>query len=316
MRILSVLLIALISVIAGCKKSAPPGTVPVRTDGVLELSLCSFNIRYESPGDTDWKSWPNRIDRVVYTIRKLDPDVLAVQEARHGQVADIWASIPDYEFHGVGRDDGKMDGEYAGIFFKKNRFEPDPQEQGTFWLSDTPEVPGSKSWGNEVVRYVTWIRLTDRSTGRGFYVFNTHWDHRSRISHEKAAPLITSRIDSRKHPNEPVVLLGDFNATEGAPAVDYLVGSRETLAGKPLEPWPNALTDPYRELHRGQNGRRTLHFWRGNKDGWFKVDHILVSKGAEFLGAGIFHADTRETQPSDHYPVWAKVAWKPDDNNP
>jgi endonuclease/exonuclease/phosphatase family metal-dependent hydrolase len=285
----------LLLALTGCREKEPPRAVAVREDGTLALSLCSFNVRYENESDKSWRSWPNRIDRVVRTIRRLDPDVMGVQEALHGQAADLRASLPDYAFHGVGRDDGKRAGEYAAIFYNAGRFEPDPADRGTFWLSDFPERPGSRTWGNSVVRCTTWIRLTDRASGRGFYVFNTHWSHHHQESRVKAARLIAERIAARRHPAEPVVLLGDFNATEGNPAVRLFIHG--------------GLDDPYRRLHPDEPNRRTLHFWDGNFDGPLKVDHILVSKGARFQAADIHRAAQRKEQPSDHYPVWAKIEW-------
>ncbi|MEP4078072.1 endonuclease/exonuclease/phosphatase family protein [Haloferula sp.] len=296
----------------GCRKEPPPKTVAVREDGALELILCSFNIRYEGNQDQGWKSWPNRIDRVVGTLREIDPDVFGVQESQHGQSADLRASLPGYDFFGVGRDDGKRDGEYSAILWKKNRFAADIEDQGTFWLSDFPENPGSKTWGNQVVRVATWVRLGDRSTGRSFYVFNTHWDHRSQPFREKAAPLLAERIDGRRHPEDPVVLLGDFNATRGNPAVDYFMGEKVSLAGESRAPWPNAMMDPYQKLKGNEENRRTLHFWRANEDSRrnrLKVDHVFVSQGARMLEAGIKRAASLEAQPSDHHPVWAKVEW-------
>ena len=306
------LLILLVLLSEGCRKEEPPGTVAVREDGVLELTLCSFNIRYEGDQDRGWRSWPNRIDRVVGTLRVIDPDVLGLQEARHGQAADLRASLPDYGFFGVGRDDGKRGGEYSAILWKKNRFAADVEDQGTFWLSDFPDKPGSKTWGNEVVRVATWVRLGDRSTGRSFYVFNTHWDHRSQPFRERAAPMLAARIDARRHAEDPVVLLGDFNATRGNPAVEYFVGEKVSLAGKSLDRWANAMADPYQKLKGSEKNRRTLHFWEadgGSRLNRLKVDHILVSRGARLMDAGITKGATRRTQPSDHYPVWAKVAW-------
>ncbi|MFC7338304.1 endonuclease/exonuclease/phosphatase family protein [Haloferula chungangensis] len=296
-----------------CRKEAPPKTVAVREDGVLELTLCSFNVRYEGDQDKSWKSWPNRVDRVVRSLREIDPDVFGIQEALHGQAADLRASMTDYEFFGVGRDDGRRDGEYAAILWKADRFAADVEDQGTFWLSDTPGKPGSKSWGNSVVRVATWVRLGDRATGRSFYVFNTHWDHRSQSFRERAAPMMAARIDGRKHPEDPVVLLGDFNATRGNPAVDYFVGERVNLAGKNEGPWPGAMKDPYQVLKGSERNRRTLHLWEadaGTRLDRLKVDHIFVSGNAKLMAAGISKAATREAQASDHYPVWARVAWE------
>ncbi len=301
------LLVALLA-LAACRE-APPKAVAAREDGVLALTAVSFNLRYEGPQDEGWRAWPQRVDRVVRAIRGLDPDVMGIQEALHGQAADLRASLPDYDFEGVGRDDGKRAGEYAGILWKRDRFELDPDDHGTFWLSDFPEQPGSRTWGNSVVRSVCWVRLTDRASGRGFYVFNTHWDHRHQGSRERSALLIAERMDSRRHPGEPVMLLGDFNGNEDNPAVAYLTGSRVDLAGQARPAWDGALIDPWRQLNPRVENRRTLHFWRGHREGAWKVDHVLVSADARVIDAGIFHAASRETQPSDHYPVWVEVRW-------
>ena len=175
-------------------------------------------------------------------------------------------SLPDYEFSGVGRDDGRRAGEYSGIFYQRDRFLLDDADCGTFWLSDTPERVGSKSWGNEIPRVAAWVRLMDRATGRRFYVFNTHWDHRNQPSRERAALLIAGRIDSRKHADEPVALIGDFNSMESNPGLIYLTGGRGAVAGS-QQAWPNGLLDTYQSQHPAEKNRRTLHFWSGRRDG-------------------------------------------------
>lgn len=277
-----------------CRRSAaqgPPKAVPVAEDGVIDLRLMSFNIRYENPGDPGSRSWRRRVAGVVRMIRDEKPDVIGVQEALHGQAADLRASLPDYRFFGIGRDNGKREGEYSAILYRADRFVPDPSEAGTFWLSDTPEVPGSRTWGNEIPRVAAWVRLEDRATGRGFYVFNTHWDHRNQPSRVKAAELLVRRIDGRKHPDQPVVVLGDFNAVKRNPAIERL-----TRAG---------LTDAWSEIHPAERDITTLHFWQGSRAGGRKVDHILVSGGAEVVAAGI--RDRDEPMVSDHFPVTARV---------
>ena len=109
---------ACLTVLPNCQRSRAveqPKAVPVRADGALELRLMSFNVRYETPEDLGGRSWWQRIPGATRMIRRLQPDCIGVQEALHGQVADLWASLPDYEFFGVGRDDGQRDGEYSGI---------------------------------------------------------------------------------------------------------------------------------------------------------------------------------------------------------
>ncbi len=294
---------------SACRKEASaPKAVPVAGDDALRLTFVSFNIRYENPNETGWRAWPNRIDRVVRTIRTLDPDVFGIQEAQHGQVADLRASLPDYDFHGVGREDGRRSGEYAAIFFRRDRF--GKTESGHFWLSDHPETPGSQTWGNSYPRMVSWLRLADRASGRGFYAYNTHLDHRNQHSREKAATLIARRIDARSHPEEPVALMGDFNAGDTNPAVAYLTGQAVNLAGEAAGPWKSPLIDTLRAAPTQERHWQTLHLWRVLRPGWPKIDHILVTSGAVVEAAGIHRAGSPEAEPSDHFPVWARMRWE------
>jgi endonuclease/exonuclease/phosphatase family metal-dependent hydrolase len=265
--------------------------VPVREDGMIALNLATFNILYEDPGIQPERQWQNRLPSVVRTIRSMKPDVFGAQEALHGQAADLRASLPDFSFYGVGRDDGDRAGEYAAIFYGTDRFQADESDAGTFWLSATPEIPGSRTWGNQYPRIAVWIRLIDRATGRGFYVFHTHWDQTKagQNSREQGALLIARRIDARHHQDEPVVLLGDFNSLENNPAFAYLTGQSATVAGTKQQ-WPNGFTD-------------TL--WSGSRAGSRMVDHILVPKNAMIEASAIVTGE--EPLPSDHFPVMARV---------
>lgn len=267
----------------------------------MTLRLATYNVRYEEPKDHEWRAWPQRLQGLIATIRRMDPDVLGIQEALHGQVADLRLSLPDYEFYGQGRDDGQQSGEYAGIFYRRSRFQADPQDAGVFWLSDRPEVPGSRTWGNEIPRITTWIHLIDQKSRRGFTIYNTHWDHRHQGSRLASARLLQQRIDSRKKRQDPVILLGDFNATEGNPAVDALAGRQRG--------WAHALVDTYHTLHPQIKARRTLHFWSNSREGWLKVDHILASRPVRVKSAEIVYPRLGETPASDHFPVSAVISW-------
>ena len=275
---------------------------------MLELGLMSFNVRYENSGDSGARAWRQRIIGAAHMIRREHSDIIGVQEALHGQTADLWASLPEYEFFGVGRDDGKRNGEYSGIFYQKIRFRVDSEDQGIFWLSGTPELPGSRTWGNEIPRVATWMRLIDLATMRGFYVFNTHWDHQNQPSREHAALLIAQRIDARRHPDEPVALIGDFNSLLTNPGMIYLTGQGASLAGVSRK-WSPGLQETYQLLHPQEKNRRTLHFWSDSRDGNLKVDHILVSRGAKIESADILSTD--KPMVSDHFPVTARVIFPP-----
>ena len=307
LRFWSLCLLAGVVSLSSCQRkrtSTAPKTVTVRADGALELNLMSFNIRYENPGDLESRSWPQRVVGAVKMIRRERPDIIGVQEALHGQAADLWASLPDYEFFGVGRDDGRQAGECSGIYYQRGRFRRDPGDCGTFWLSDTPERVGSMTWGNGIPRVAAWMRLIDRASGRGFYVFNSHWDHRNQPSRERAALMIAQRIDSRKHADEPVALIGDFNSIESNPGMIYLQGTRVAVAGVE-QVWENGLVDTFQSLHATEKNRRTLHFWTDTRAGQVKVDHILVSRGTRIEAAEIIASD--RPMVSDHFPVTARV---------
>lgn len=307
LRILGLCLIPLLTSISSCRRereSGPPNAIAVREDGAVALNLMSFNIRYENPGDRESRAWPQRLSGAVRMIRRERPDIIGVQEALHGQAADLWASLPDFAFYGVGRDDGLRSGEYSGVFYQRERFRPDPADCGTFWLSDTPEQIGSRTWGNEIPRVATWLRLIDRATGRGFYVFNTHWDHKNQPSREQAALLVAQRIDARKHADEPVALIGDFNSIETNPGLIYLRGTRVAVGGAE-HAWESGLLDTYQGLHAAEKNRRTLHFWSDSREGLLKVDHIFVSRGARIEEADIVSTD--QPMVSDHFPVTARV---------
>lgn len=300
------LLLSLVIGLAGCERKQvlpPPKAIAVREDGVLALKLASYNVRYEDPSLAGPRNWKNRSMGVVRTVMNISPDILAVQEAMHGQVADMRASLSDYDFIGVGRDDGQRAGEYSGFFYQRDRFVIDDSEQGTFWLSDTPTAPGSKGWGNKFPRSVTWARLTDRATARGFYVFAAHFDHQNQASRERGAAALAQRIDQRLHRNEPVVLMGDFNATRQNPSVAYLEGKTASLNGR-KEVWKSGLINAFHTRHPEMGNRTTLHLYKGDGRG-YHVDHILISREAKVVDATI--VVTGEPFPSDHFPVVATV---------
>jgi endonuclease/exonuclease/phosphatase family metal-dependent hydrolase len=285
---------------ASCRKErklGPPKAVPITDDGALRLRVMTFNVRYENSGDAGTRAWKNRLPGVVKMICAEAPDVFGVQEAQHGQVADLWASLPDYEFFGVARDDGARSGEYTGIFYRRDRFVKDASDGGTFWLSDTPHKAGSATWGNTIPRMVVWQRLTDRTSQRGFTLYNTHWDHIHQESRLKSGGLMRHHITTRKHPEEPVIVLGDFNAIESNPGILRLKG---TPGAK-----PPVLTDTFQTLHSAEKRRTTLHFWAGRRDGYLKVDHILASQPVRVISSGI--RDQDQPMVSDHFPVVAEI---------
>lgn len=271
----------------------------------MELRLMTFNVRYENDNETGRRAWAERILGIVKMLHEETPDILCTQEGQHGQMADLWASLPEYNFHGYGRKDGAKSGEYAGIYFRRDRFEIDTKKSGMLWLSDTPEKAGSKTWGNSFPRVATWANLTDRSSGKLLWVINMHLDHRNQPSREKGVRLMAERLLKMNPQGDPVVWLGDFNATERNNAVAFLRGAPSSVTR--LDGFAG-LKETFDELNARESKRGTLHFWMSDPNRQWKVDHIFVSKEAKVLESAIIKSG--EPYLSDHFPVTARVRWE------
>jgi endonuclease/exonuclease/phosphatase family metal-dependent hydrolase len=251
----------------------------------------TFNIRYGTAKDGE-NEWSARRDMLFEVIREGKPDLLGLQEALDFQIDEILAAVSGYAVVGVGRDDGGEKGEYSAILFRTERFHV--AEAGTFWFSDTPSVPGSKSWGNQITRISSWARFIDRD-GRGFYHFNLHLDHQSQPSRERSTVLLRGRIDTRSVP-DPVIVTGDFNVGENNPALATLTGG----SGAPF-------VDTFRVVHPNVKDAGTFSNFKFGFHGTDKIDYILVLPGTEVLSAEIVRFGRNNRYPSDHFPVTARV---------
>ena len=273
------------------------GALPARCQ---ELRVMSFNIRYGTADDAE-NHWEKRRDIVFDLLRRQRSDVIGLQEALRFQLDELLKALPEYAVVGVGRDDGKAAGEHCAILYRKSRFLM--QENGTFWLSDTPEVPGSKSWGNRITRICTWARLIDRQMGRGLYVYNVHLDHESQPSRECSVRLLLERMRSRQKA-EPILLLGDLNAGEENPATRFLTSQLD---------FP--LVDTFRVRRSDASDVGTFHAFRGVTSG-AKIDYVFTSLDFYVLDAQIVRDNRQGRYPSDHFPVTARLRWKQTDAPP
>ena len=171
------------------------------------IKVMTYNIRLDTPVDSI-NQWPNRTKKVFDLIRKYDPDILGVQEAIHHQLMDLVKNLPQYDYVGVGRDDGKTKGEYSAILYKKERFSI--LKSGTFWLSETPDVPGSKSWDAAITRVASWAKMNDKKTKKEFLSINTHFDHIGKEARRHSAELLKQKANELGK-DLPVIITGDFN---------------------------------------------------------------------------------------------------------
>lgn len=255
----------------------------------------SFNLRYTNTGDRDDRTWDIRRDAVASLIRKDSPDLIGIQEGLRPMLDDLHERNPGFMEIGVARKDGVAKGELSAIFARADRFSA--LETGTFWLSDTPDIPGSTSWGNEVPRICTWARLYDRKAGRELVFFNSHFDHRSDPARIQGTQLILKRIANASG-DMPVIFTGDFNARPQHPLHQAIRSSPHRLKDVWMEHNPN--TPPHKS--------GTIHGFSGRTDGP-RIDFIYASEALRCIAASILQEPVNGLYPSDHYPVRATLAY-------
>ena len=196
-----------------------------------ELKVMSYNIRLDHSGDGE-NAWPVRKEATIEMIKDLQPDVFGVQEAYDHQVAYVTENLPVYQNVGVGREDGVLEGEMMCIFWNSDVIEM--IEWGTYWLSETPEVP-SMGWDAACYRTATWALMKDKRNGKNFYFVNTHLDHVGVVARKNGLQLVVDRIAAMNPEGYPMVLTGDFNMTPDDSALtdlDKQMTSTRTIAKK------------------------------------------------------------------------------------
>jgi len=258
-----------------------------------QINVVTFNIRFNTEND-GINAWPNRIEMATGLLKFHEADLFGLQEALHGQILDVQKNMPGFEWFGVGRDDGEKGGEFSPIFYNKSKFIL--IESGTFWLSETPEKP-SKGWDAALNRVVTWGKFKSKVTGKLFYYYNTHFDHRGDEARKKSAELIIKKIrEMAGNSGYPVILTGDFNLTpetEGIANIKkYLRDSREIT-----------IAPPY-----GPTGTFNSFDWNAPmKD---RIDYVFVNEMVDVLKYATL-TDSKEMRwPSDHLPVFTKIQLK------
>ena len=252
------------------------------------LKVMSYNVRFGTADDGVY-SWPNRQDAAVAMIEDQRPAVFGVQEGLRFQLEFIAEKCPEYQYVGVGREDGEERGEHMAVFYDTTRV--DLKDWGTYWLSETPDEP-SKGWDAACKRTATWTLLYDKKTDKHFYFVDTHLDHVGEVAREKGLALVVERIGAMNPENYPMILLGDFNVFPDDPC---LAGLRAVM------------TDA-REVAPVTSNESTYHGYGTVEKA--PIDYIFYSG---FSGCEEF---ARVTKPylecpyvSDHYPVTAVLKY-------
>jgi endonuclease/exonuclease/phosphatase family metal-dependent hydrolase len=264
------------------------------------VKVMSYNIRLDTEAD-GVNQWKNRTGKVFNLIKKNNPDLLGVQEAMHNQMMDLKNSLNEYDFVGVGRDDGKEEGEYSAIFYKKDKFKV--LEQRTFWLSETPEIPGSKSWDAAITRVVTYAILKNKITGKSFAYFNTHFDHIGKEARKNSAKLIKVYIAgfnngasfSGKYKNLPMIVSGDFNSEPTDEPYQTMIDGSDI---KLFDSRPaNNLTGTFCGFKVNEMKCKT-------------IDYIFYSDHWKAKAYKVIQDHDEKYYPSDHLPVMASFTLK------
>ena len=278
----------LISAAAFANPAAPPSA------STHDLRVMTFNVRY-SEADDGINAWPNRRDLMVQVIRSEHPDILGSQELLLPQADYLQKHLPGYSWFGRGRNGNEIDrndNEHMGVFYDKARLKI--LESGNFWLSATPDKPGSIGAGQVMPRMVTWAQFQDLRSGKRFYYYDTHFPYQDGAAaeavRERCAQQILQRL-ARLPASAPFILTGDFNTTPDSATHAALTRElRDARTSAPQREGPDA----------------TFHDFTGNATK--RIDWIL------YRGMTAGHVRTITTHqgkvyPSDHFPVVADFSW-------
>ncbi|RCS42169.1 endonuclease [Bremerella cremea] len=263
-----------------------------------ELTVMSFNIRYGKANDGE-NRWDNRKEFVAETIQEVSPDLLGLQECLPFQRDFLIKHLPGYAVHAAGREDGKEQGEMCAIFYRKDRFEL--LDSGHFWLSETPDVAGSKSWDSSLPRMASWVLLVDKKSENKKPILygNTHFDHKGQIARVESAKMIRER--AAKHSEFDIIVTGDFNAGEGSKPYQAMFGE--------IDGAKSPVIDSYRAfVPEKKEEEGTFNGFNLSKNNGDRIDWIGVSADWKVEDAQILHNNRDGRTPSDHFPITAKLA--------
>lgn len=272
---------------AARRENASPGAL--HPTPVPPLDVMTFNLRYAS--DEEPNSWSDRRPVMRTLLRRAAPHVIGTQEGQPPQLRDIEADLgPHYDWIGTTRGG---DEEVMAVFYDKRRLAP--AEYAHFWLSATPEVRGSNTWGGAHPRLVTWVRFRDLwARGREFYLLNTHLDNASQYARVRSADLIAERI-ARLDRSLPLLLTGDFNVVAHAnPVYDTLLGA--------------GLVDTWDTARARGGAYATFHGYKALTPGGDRIDWILATRGITVHREWTDTYTVNGQYPSDHLPVQASLS--------
>ncbi len=249
------------------------------------IKVISYNIRYNNPNDKV-NIWSNRKSTVIEFISNENADFVGMQEVLSSQLIDLMNLLPRYNYIGVGRDDGKMRGEYSPILFNNNKYEV--LESDTFWLSETPNEI-SVGWDASMERICTYGLFKNLNSNKKIWIFNTHFDHVGTLAREKSVELIIDKINKLNEMNYPVLLTGDFNLED---------------ENKSIKKLQNEFIDSKKDILKSNHFYGTYNGFNNVKSNK-RIDYVFFKNLILINSKHVYIKTKAENWASDHHPVVA-----------
>jgi endonuclease/exonuclease/phosphatase family metal-dependent hydrolase len=263
-----------------------------------KINVMTFNIRLFTEEDDSLNNWKYRKDNVANAVKFYETDIVGMQEVVHNQLMDLMDRLNNsYDFVGVGRADGKTEGEYSPIFYNKIRFQL--INSGTFWLSENPQNVGAKGWDAACERIATWAILKEKVTGKKIFAINTHFDHIGEVARRESSKLILKEINALAQ-SLPVVLTGDFNSNENSVAYKTITDQLNPFKlydSKLISPIVYGPSWSFHDFGRTPLNEREL------------IDYIFVSQDIKVERYGVLAEKDGQYFLSDHCPVLAEISF-------
>ena len=254
------------------------------------VNVMSFNIRYDNPEDS-LDNWQYRKDRAANAIRFYDADIVGTQEVLHNQLEDLKQRLPEYGVIGVGREDGKEKGEYSALWYKKGRFTL--LDSGYFWLSETPDVAGSKGWDGACERIASWAKLQDMVSGKAYFALNTHLDHVGVVARREGISLILDKVNELSG-GLPVIVTGDFNSEPESDVIAHITDPANAEHLDDARQIASVVYGPAWSFH---------DFGKIPYEERPLIDYVFVRNGLKVLRYGVLAETENDAFLSDHAPV-------------
>ena len=250
------------------------------------IKIISYNIRYNNPNDGK-DIWENRRETITDFIEKEAPDFLGLQEVNYPQIQYLNSNLINYNFIGVGRDDGKTRGEFSPIYFNESKY--NLILSNTFWLSETPDNI-SVGWDAAMERICTYGLFKQKNDGSKVWVFNTHFDHIGNVAREKSIDLILSKIKDLTKDKDQIIITGDFNLSDDS---------------VPIKNLQNFYNDVNIKMDNKSKFYGTFNNFKIDNNYNNRIDYIFY-KNFDLIKSSHLHIKTDQGRwASDHHPVIA-----------